>query len=125
MAWHLRLSTLPELQHLTRKQRRMAIRRAVPVGTRFRLYFRPMLIGALMAAACTALVGIASTVLFVMLWMIASVCLYTLDVRRLRYEIRKQIRDELAGERPPAGLRCHFDLRGCEGDSCPECGAPI
>ena len=125
-----KISSIPELEHLTPEQRRRAIGSASRRLQRLRMVTSPVVMGALIGtiaglkcyhyagrdlAICAAIVSA----------LFAAAVLYQYQIARIRISLRAQIKDSLAGERLPACLRCHYDLRGTTESRCPECGAPV
>jgi hypothetical protein len=64
----------------------------------------------------------STPVLFWITVALVATAVHLLQLRRIREQIREHIRREYAGARSPICLSCGFDLRGCDGPVCPECG---
>jgi hypothetical protein len=47
---------------------------------------------------------------------------YLYQMTRTRRVMRRAIAEALNGERPPFCFACGYNLQGCTGEKCPECG---
>ncbi|MHC4990328.1 MAG: hypothetical protein ACYTGC_05045 [Planctomycetota bacterium] len=126
------LSSIPELQHLPVRARRELLRRAVPMRTRVIMVVNPLLRGMIAQLIVVLLIAVTLganrqeilVVAGLATIILVSLVSYLLQVRRIRGHIRREIIEQLAGERPPFCFGCGFDLRGTDAEQCPECGAP-
>jgi len=125
-----KISSIPELEHLTPRQRRQAIRDATRGGRRLGMAGFSLVMGLLMGG-CAGQFSYDHVGLNLSIWIalvtavLAAAVFHQYQIARIRISVRIQIKEGLAGERLPACLRCHYDLRGTTVSRCPECGAPI
>ncbi|UCD74729.1 MAG: hypothetical protein JSV91_13195 [Phycisphaerales bacterium] len=128
------LETIPELSHLTPEQRREAIRSSVSKVRRLWLVVWPLIMGILTGGFAFIATGVfvgtsrgpeTAVGIGIGCAVVGVVVFHQYQFLRIRSMLRLQIMRELAGERLPACLRCHYDLRGSTESRCPECGAPV
>ena len=130
VALYWTISSIPELGHLSGRERRAFVRKVIPFVTRLRLVARPIILG-FAAGLLTVLIlrifwrpGFGPYLTWCTIALVAVV-IHLLQVRQIRLDIRRHIQKAFAGQRSPICLTCGFDLRGTERGVCPECGAGI
>jgi hypothetical protein len=134
MKLYWRLSSLPELGHLTPDQRRRLIRRHV--GRWWpRMLARSLALGFIGAVLLVFMLGMVGALAdatgplfvggFCTLCTAASVFLYQIQMRAIRVDLHRFLKRAFHDGGLPVCLCCGYDLRGIERPTCPECGASV
>lgn len=121
---------LPELAHLTPRQRRHLLGLRV-VGWYLQLIAYSILLGGLAAGLFGMALGVAGApdqatrMLGGIVWCLAAVVVYRALLWQIRAAIRLEVKVPYTGRRLPFCFACGYDLTGASGDRCPECGQPV
>lgn len=135
MYW--RLSQIPELQHLSDRERKQLFRMHIKWFTRFWLVVRAMAGGFVLAMPITLLLHLliknlvsdqATQVLFYvfpMLLIAGTLLVYQFFMIRIRAEMRIYLQEaKRSGEKLPVCVKCGYAIHGTS-RTCPECGAAV
>ena len=132
----LRLSSLPELQHLTEKQRAELFQKIGVKKIMVRIIIGSVLIGGIMGVVTTSIVnGLLITPTPESIYeswqiLLTSVCgfslvVYIVLIVMIRGQLVSFLSDVRKKQRLPMCHKCGYNLEGAQGNSCPECGALI
>ena len=135
MIW--RLSSLPELQHLTQAQRVALIRSSIGPRFELRMWITSVIKGFALSVLLIIVVSIALTatgaqpansvamLLPLMLWPVFAVGLFQFSMIRIRGQIRLYLCDQRTlAVKPPVCLKCGYAVED-SAERCPECGEPV
>jgi hypothetical protein len=130
MFW--RISSFPELEHLSDENRREILHKA-RAGWRVAWLIIASAIAGAGVSSC--LVGtllatnsIAPTfgvVAFASLWFFSAAALYQIDLIRIRGQLRIYLEKAAQSQQLPLCLNCGYDITGLTGRRCPECGKEL
>jgi len=128
-----RLSSMPELSHLSEPDRRALLRRAVNLDARVRMVVQPLFLSLVIAGMTSAAVHVVlnrrypevTIFLFGTTWPVLFVVLYQFLLLRIRVHVRLEVMRGFEGRQLPVCLKCGYDLKGLAESKCPECGARI
>lgn len=135
MIW--RLSSLPELQHLTQAQRVALIRSSIGKRFEFQMWVNSAVKGFALSFFLFFLVIIAlnatgirpsgsyEALLAFLLWPVFTVGVFQFGMYRIRGQIRLYLHDQRTlGVKPPVCLKCGYAVEDTS-NRCPECGAAV
>jgi len=132
----LRLDSLPELQHLSEKQRAELFEKIGVKKVMIRILIGSMLIGGILAVITTAILNglvikpkpvslMASWYILLPCFVGFSLVVYVALIIMIRGQLVSFLSDVRKKQRLPMCHKCGYDLKGVDSDKCPECGASV
>ena len=132
MNLYWRLIDLPELGHLTEKEKRRILRQSFSRWYRIILYGRiagvAIIFGIIVSVTLTSLLNVPGSIGFIFFVTFAALtafALYQFWLIGVRGQIQREFITLLRGARLPVCLHCGYNLTNITQDACPECGAGI
>ncbi len=130
MALYWTIGALPELNHLSERERHHVLRTCAGPSVYFRLFRTAIFYGLATAAISLTIVSRyvpRDTTLIVsgIAAVLTVIVSYQFCMRIIRADLRLTLINGFRGERLPICLGCGYDLKGIEGDQCPECGKGV
>ena len=130
MALYWTFRSLPELNHLSDRERHHVLRTCAGFSAYFRLIRVALVYGLGSAAISTMflssfMAGGAALIIGGIIAVLMTAASYQFCMRIIRADLRMTLVNGFSGEKLPVCLGCGYDLKGIEGNRCPECGKGI
>ena len=129
---YFRLTSLPELQHLTPRERRKLIRASVGSSIVYRIAAKSFGLGLILGIVGMNLIhglwlrnSFPGWITQLLITAVATVLIYCTSLIRIRGGVLMYLEQYGKDSRLPMCLNCGYSLEGIASETCPECGGRI